>query len=336
MVRFVTQQGEAKVAALENEHYCFLLTNFGASIYAVEEKQPDGSTVDLVLTCRDPEAFTKSQCFFGATVGRVANRIGKGTFTLGGKEYQLTKNDGQNSAHGGHKTFARRFWDMELTEDAVIFTLESPDGEEGYPGNLKTKVTYRLDAEGRLEITHEAVSDKDTILGYTNHAYWCLGGMGKKIYEQKLQIFGDVYVETDAEIIPTGQILSVKGTPYDFTEPTALGEHIRDDFPPVQRNRGYDVSFVRRDREGTKAAVLTDPASGRKLEVFTTMPIIHIYSGNFLDNEPGKDGSVYNPHDAICLEAGRYPDAINHAHFGPAILHAGEHFCEKIWFQLTK
>lgn len=336
MIQLVASEGNAQLILMENDQLRLYLTNFGASIYAVEEKQADGTTVDLALTCDSLEAFTKNPCFFGATVGRVANRIGKGAFTLNGEKHRLTLNDGNNSAHGGNASFARRFWDTEFLEDGVVFTLSSPDGEEGYPGNLNTSVTYRFDEQGRIEITHTAISDKDTILGYTNHTYWCIGGMGKNIYEQQLQIFGDHYVETDAELIPTGQILSVAGTPYDFTKPTALGDHIHDDFPAVQRNRGYDVSFVRQDREGTAAAVLTDPVSGRRLEVTTTMPIIHIYTGNFLQDEPGKGGLLYQPHDAICLEAGRYPDAINHAHFGPAVLRAYEPYSEKIWFDLKR
>ena len=336
MIQLLANDGSAQLILMENDQLRLLLTNFGASIYAVQEKQSDGNLVDLALTCASLEAFTKNPCYFGATVGRVANRIKDGAFTLNGHAYQLTKNDGANSAHGGNQTFARRFWKTTLREDSVRFSFSSPDGEDGYPGKLDTSVTYRFDEDGRIEITHSAISNKDTILGYTNHTYWCLGGIGKNIYEQQLQIFGKYYVETDAELIPTGQILSVKDTPYDFTQPTALGTHIHDDFPAVQRNRGYDVSFIRQDRDPGRAAILTDSASGRRLEVSTTMPIIHIYSGNFLQDEPGKDGRLYQPHDAICLEASRFPDAINHAHFGPAILHANERFCEKIWFRLTR
>lgn len=333
MANVIYKKDNACLIELSSGKLRLTLTNWGASIYLLEMKTENGYD-DLTLSCDNLETFMTNTGFFGATVGRTVNRIKSGKFTLNGKEYQLTVNENSNSAHGGAVSFARRIWDYEiLADNKVKFSLFSPDGDEGYPGNLNTTVTYEL-TDSEVIISHWASADKDTLLSYTNHAYWCLGGNGVKIYDQKLTISADEYLEVDSELIPTGNIYSVKGTPFDFTEPHAIGERINDDHPALMANRGYDLSYVRKG-DGP-AAVLVDEASRRRLEVWSTYPDIHIYTGNFLEGEPGKNGRDYVRHDAICLEGSFFPDTVNHKNFGDGmILRADKEYNEKITFKIT-
>lgn len=335
MTKLFDSEQEICVYELVDGDIRLLVTNFGASIFSVEMKDASGAYQPITLGCDTIADFKQNGAFFGATVGRTVNRIGKGRFTLNGREYQLPLNDGNNSAHGGIRSYAIRAWDAEILKNGgVRFSLVSPDGDEGYPGALKATVTYSLH-DGKIRIDHEAVSDADTIVNFTNHTYWCLGGQDEKIYNQILTINGREYLETDAELIPTGQVLSVKGTPFDFTEPHAVGERIQENHPSLKVNRGYDVSFVRAEREPGLAAVLYDPRSGRKLEVSSSYPDIHLYTGNFLDGVRGRDGRRYQPHDALCLEGSLFPDAINHPCFGKIVLKKGEHYQEYIEFKLS-
>ena len=335
MIQLLESKGQAQLIVMENDLLRVQLTNFGAAIFSVQIKEADGKLDDIALTCDSLEEFLENRNFYGATVGRVVNRIKDGRAVIGGETYQLTLNDGNNSAHGGEASYAWRFWDTEICEDCVIFRIFSKDGEAGYPGNLQVEVEYRFDEEGALLITHRGTCDQETIMNMTNHTYWCLGGMDEKIYNQELFINGRYYLEADDELIPTGQILSVKDTPFDFTTAHPIGDHIFDDHHAIQHNRGYDVSFVRDGREMGLAARLTAPSKGRTLEVETTLPDIHIYTGNFLDNHPGKDGRKYTPHDAICLEGGLFPDAVNQPHFGKIFLKPGEEYFQQIKFRVT-
>jgi len=335
MIQLLQTNGQAQLVAMENDLLRVQLTNFGAAIFSAQIKEADGKLDDIALTCDSLEEFLENRNFYGATVGRVVNRIKNGHAVIGGKTYQLTLNDGNNSAHGAEACFALRFWETEICEDRVIFHLLSKDGEAGYPGNLQVAVEYRFDEDGALLITHRATCDQETILNMTNHTYWCLGGLDEKIYEQELLINGRYYLEVADDLIPTGQILSVKDTPFDFTAPRKIGERIFDEFHAIQHNRGYDVSFVRDGREMGLAARLTVPSKGRTLEVETDLPDIHIYTGNFLDNHPGKGGRKYTPHDAICLEGELFPDAVNHPHFGKIFLKPGEEYCQHIKFRVS-
>lgn len=336
MIKLGESHGEAKLVVMENDLLKVQLTNFGAAIFSLQIKEPDGSLDDIALTCDTLEQFMENRNFYGATVGRVVNRIKDGHVCISGKTYQLTRNDGNNSAHGAEACFAWRCWDTEVREDCVIFRLLSKDGEAGYPGNLQVEVEYRFDEDGALLITHRGICDQDTIMNMTNHTYWCLGGMDEKIYDQELYINGNYYLEADEELIPTGQIFRVKDTPFDFTTPHTIGERIYDKHPSLIHNRGYDISFVRNGREMGLAARLRAPSKGRVLEVETTLPDIHIYTGNFLNNDPGKNGRKYTPHDAICLEGCRFPDAVNKPHFGRIILRAGEAYLEQIRFRIKQ
>ena len=332
MIRILSSDGEAKLVCMESDLLRVKLCSFGAAIFSVEIKNSDGSWEDIALTCDTVCDFMENRNFYGATVGRVVNRIKEGRATINGKTYQLTINEGKNSSHGGEYSYAWRLWDTEVLEDCVRFRLLSRDGEAGYPGNLRVEVEYRFDTDGSLLITHRGVSDQDTILNMTNHTYWCLGGMEQKIYDQTLYINGSSYLELDSELIPTGRILPVENTPFDFTTPRKIGERIFDEFPAIRDNRGYDVSFVRNGEGMGLAARLT--AGARVLEVETTLPDIHIYTANFLNGDPGKGGRQYHAHDAICLEGELFPDAINHPNFGRIILEAGEQYCEQIRFRI--
>ena len=327
------KQTTAQLWTLENDCLRICLTNFGAAIFSFQVKDA-GKLEDIALTCDSLETFIQNRNFYGATVGRVVNRIKKGRATIGGKEYQLALNDGNNSAHGGEETYAWRIWDAEPQDNAVIFHLLSRDGEAGYPGNVQVEVEYRMEGNALL-VTHRAVSDRETIFNMTNHTYWCLGGLGEKIYDQELMINGNFFLEVDEELIPTGQILSVKDTPFDFTAPRRIGDGINDSVPMIKNNRGYDVSFVRSQRGMGLAARLTAPNKRRMLEVESTLPDLHIYTGNFLNGDSGKGGITYTAHDGICLEAERFPDAVNNAHFGNIFLKPNEKYEEEILFRVS-
>lgn len=330
-----TPDGGARLFELESALLRVRLTSFGAAVFSVEVKGPGGAWEDVALTCETLEDFVKNRNYYGATVGRTANRIRGGWAVISGRVFQLERNENGNSAHGGSASFAWRCWEAEASKDRVRFHLRSRDGEAGYPGNLDVDVEYRLAGEGELRIIHRGRCDRDTILNMTNHTYWCLGGPGEKIYGHELYVNGRYYLETDGEMLPTGQILSVAGTPFDFTEPHAIGRDIGQAHPVLLRDRGYDVSYVRDGRGLGLAARLIAPAKGRTLEVETTLPDIHVYTGNFLNGEPGK-GWNYQAHDAVCLEAQRFPDAVNHPHFGPILLQAGEEYLEEIRYRILQ
>ena len=336
VIRLLPDSGKARRVLLESERLRLCLTNFGAAIFSLEIKESGGRWEDIVLTCDSLESFVENRNYYGATVGRVVNRIRGGLAVINGVPFQLTKNDGENSAHGGDACFAWRYWDMDIQADRVLFHLLSRDGEAGYPGSVDVEVEYRFDEEGAILITHRGTCDRDTIMNLTNHTYWCLDGLGEKVYKQELFVNGKFYLETDEQLLPTGQILSVKGTPFDFTAPRPIGERILGNDPALRRSRGYDVSFVRSGRDMGLAARLTAPGSGRTLEVETTLPDIHIYTGNFLNGEPGKGGRRYMPHDAVCLEGGRFPDAVNQPHFGRIFLRRHEPYFEQIRFRITQ
>ncbi len=333
----VTGKGEEiHTFSIRNESGIELVvTNYGAAVYRLRMPDREGNMDDIVLTCDSMEKFMHNTGFFGATVGRVANRIRDGYFELNDTSYQLSQNEGTKHAHGGHTGFDKHVWDWKIKDNKVLFLHQSPDGNEGYPGNLSIEVTYELTDSGEVQITYTARSDKDTILNTINHAYFNLGGIKSgKIYHETLKIEGNYYLETDGQLIPTGQILSVKDTPYDFTTEKEIGQDIENEFPAVVRNRGYDVTFVRKKRGYGRAAVLKDSGTGRCLEVLTDYPSIHLYTGNFLENEPGWENYCYNKHESVCLEAQRFPYACEYPHFGDIILRAGEEYKQRVCYRL--
>lgn len=304
------------------------IISFGASIRALTVPDRDGNGVDIVLgfdACADYLAHT---AHFGAVVGRCANRIGSASFDLNGVRYPLCANQGANHLHGGPTGFSRQVWTLEdASEDAVTFSLVSPDGHEGYPGTLKASATYTL-TDDALRIDYRAVSDRDTICNLTNHAYFNLNGhAGGGVENQTVQIFSDAYTPTDKDSIPTGEIAPVAGTPLDLRAPQRIGAHIDDDFDQLRRSGGYDQNFVIDGEAGTlrPAAVAHAAESGITMRVETDRPGVQLYTGNGLgDTPPGKGGARYGRRSAFCLETQLFPDAPHHAGFPSAVLRAGE------------
>ncbi len=307
------------------------ITNYGGTVVSLKVADRNGKFEDVVLGYDNLDGYATGKAYIGATVGRYANRIAHATFTLDGTTYTLAKNDGDNHLHGG---FNKRVWTAKdvssIAGQALELTYLSKDGEEGFPGNLPVKVVYTLTDQNELKIDYSATTDKDTVLNLTNHAYFDLAGQGNgDILQQQIMIKADRFTPIDATSIPTGELRSVKGTPFDFTNSTAIGARIDQDDQQLKLGRGYDHNWVLNN--GTPgslflAAQAYDPHSGRVLEVSTTEPGIQLYTGNFLDGIHGKDGKVYNRRYAFCLETQHFPDSPNHPNFPSAELKPGQHF----------
>jgi len=307
------------------------ITNYGGTVVSLKVADRNGKFEDVVLGYDNLDGYATGKAYIGATVGRYANRIAHATFTLDGTTYTLAKNDGDNHLHGG---FNKRVWTAKDVSSSAAQALEltylSRDGEEGFPGNLPVKVVYTLTDQNELKIDYSATTDKDTVLNLTNHAYFDLAGQGNgDILQQQIMIKADRFTPIDATSIPTGELRSVKGTPFDFTNSTAIGARIDQDDQQLKLGRGYDHNWMLNN--GTPgslflAAQAYDPHSGRVLEVSTTEPGIQLYTGNFLDRIHGKDGKVYNRRYAFCLETQHFPDSPNHPNFPSAELKPGQHF----------
>lgn len=318
------------------------ITNYGGRVVSIQVPDRSGQMADVVLGFDDLQGYLGDNPFFGAIVGRYANRIAKGRFTLDGVEYKLPVNDGPNSLHGGLKGFDKRVWTaQEITtpQPALELTYLSKDGEEGYPGDLNVKVVYTLTDDNELKIDYSATTDKDTVLNLTNHSYFNLAGAGNgDILKQVIMINADRFTPVDATLIPTGELREVAGTPFDFRQPTAIGARINADDQQLKFGKGYDHNFVL-NREGSGlvlAARVTDPESGRVLEVLTTQPGLQFYTGNFLDGTiHGKGGKVYGHRSAFCLETQHFPDSPNHPSFPSTELKPGETYHEVTVFKFS-
>ncbi len=307
------------------------IMTYGATLTEMHVPDKQGAMGDVVLGFDDLKQYEAGKAYFGATVGRYANRIGGAKFSLDGKEYKLFANNGPNSLHGGKKGFDKVVWkgapEPNLAGPAVRFSYVSADGEEGYPGNLSVTVVYTLTNQNELKIDYTANTDQDTVLNLTNHSYWNLSaGKSPTILDEVMMIVADRYTPFDKEQIPTGKIDRVEGTPLDFRRPTVIGAHINE--APGGPPTGYDHNYVlNNDGQLALAARASDPQSGRVLEVFTTQPGLQFYTGNFLDGKvAGKGGVMYPQHGAFCLETQHYPDSPNHANFPTTTLHSGETF----------
>jgi aldose 1-epimerase len=287
----------------------------------------DGKPGDVVLGFDDLSGYTGKHPYFGALVGRYANRIAKGKFSLDGKDYTLATNDGPNALHGGLAGFDKKVWTAEpVGPSALKLTYTSPAGEEGYPGSLTATVTYTVTDDDALRIDYEATADAPTPVNLTNHTYFNLTGVpGHSILRHAIQLEADSYTPVDDTLIPTGKIDPVEGTPLDFRTPHAIGERIAD---MKGEPGGYDHNFVLRSggsAEPVLAATVTDPHSGRVLTMLTTEPGVQFYTGNFLDSSNvGKAGTAYPKHSGLCLEAQHFPDSVNQPSFPPVILKPGE------------
>ena len=308
------------------------ITNFGGILTSLMVPDKDGKLGDVILGFdnvggyQSPE-FLKSGPYFGALIGRYGNRIKDGKFTLDGKAYTLAKNNGANTLHGGKVGFDKVVWQAESGTSAegqsLKLTYLSKDGEEGYPGNLNVTVVYTLTADNALKIDYTATTDKATVVNLTNHAYFNLNhGAGKDILGHEVTLPADRYNVVDAGLIPTGELRPVKGTPFDFTTPHAIGERI------AQVPGGYDHNWVLNTPTGQHAAATVyEPATGRTMEVTTDQPGIQFYTGNFLDGTlTGKGGTVYGKNAGFCLETQHFPDSPNQPKFPSTVLKPGETF----------
>ena len=319
-----TARGESvTLFKIETPELTACVLDYGATVQALLVTDQDGKTVDVVLGHDTIEGYETHDGYLGACVGRVANRIGGAEFTLNGKTYPLAKNDGQNHLHGGLRGFDKYVWDAEVLEDGVKFSRVSPDMEEGYPGTLAVSVTYRV-GNGALTITYDAKSDQDTLCNLTNHSYFNLNGGGSAL-SHVLQINADQFLENSNQCMPTGKILSVDGTPFDFRAGKPVGQDIGANDQQLQNCGGYDHNFCLPDTgELYEAAVLASPERGITMKAFTTMPGVQLYTANFLGPWEGKGGTMYDRRGAVCLETQFYPNAMRCEGFRKPILKAGE------------
>jgi len=301
---------------------------YGATLVSLRLPDRKGEFADVILGFDNLEGYLGTHPYFGVIVGRYANRIAKGRFTLDGVEYTLAQNNNGNTLHGGLKGFDKVVWKPEPVQVAdgvgVKLTYLSKDMEEGYPGNLSVMVVYLLTNTGDLVIRYQAETDKKTPINLTNHAYWNLKGEGNgDVLGHALQLGADKFTAVDsaANLIPTGEISSVAGTVFDFTSPHPIGERI------AQVEGGYDHNFVLNGRAPARAARVEEPGSGRAMEIYTDQPAIQLYTGNFLDGTVvGKGGKAYQKHYAFCLETQHFPDSPNHPNFPSTILEPGQKY----------
>lgn len=323
------------VFTLRNAHGIEVrIITYGAIVVSIKTPDSRGRFADIVTGFDTLDGYLARSRFFGAVVGRYANRIANARFSLDGTTYGLAANNGRNHLHGGIRGFDKVVWKgtpFERAGDAgVTLTHVSADGDEGYPGNLNVTVTYTLDARDELVVDYAATSDRATPVNLTNHSYFNLAGDGNgDILSHLLTIEADAYTPTDETQIPTGQIAPVEGTPFDFRRPTPIGARIDADDEQIRRGRGYDHNFVlKAPRTGAlrHAARLADPSSGRTLDVATTEPGLQLYSGNNLDGAVGKSGHVYGRRTSVCLETQHFPDSPNHPEFPSTILRPGERY----------
>ena len=318
------------------------IMNFGGILLSLRVPDRQGNLDDVVLGYDRLESYFINGPHFGSIIGRYANRIANGKFSLDGADYTLPKNNGPNTLHGGVKGFDKVMWSAESQETpkavALVLRYTSVDEEEGFPGNLHAKVTYTLTDSDQLSIDYEATTDKATPVNLTSHGYFNLAGQGKgDALAHELTINGDHFTPVDKNLIPTGEFRSVKGTPLDFTKPTPIGARIAVHDEQMELGNGYDHNFViDRRRAGLElAARVYEPSSGRVMKIYTTEPGVQFYSANFLDGSTGKQGRAYKKHDAFCLETEHYPDSPNHSAFPSTILRPGQTYHSQTVYEFS-
>ena len=323
---------------LKNQNgYEVAVTNYGGSLVAIMVPDNDGQVANVIQGHDNiQDAIDSPEPFLSTLVGRYGNRIAKGKFTLEGKEYSLSINNGPNHLHGGPTGFHARVWDAEqLSENSLKLHYLSADGEEGFPGNLDMTVVYTFTDENELVIDYTGTTDKTTVVNMTNHGFFSLTGIANPtptIEDLECEINADYYVPIDDTSIPTGEIESVKGTPFDFTTPHAVGERIDADHIQTKRGAGYDHCFVlnkKQPGELTFAARVVEPKSGRMMEVYTTEPGVQVYTDNWADGYKGQHGATFPRRSAICFEAQHFPDSPNHPYFPSVVLKPGEVYTQK-------
>lgn len=312
----------------KNGEYVKIL-NYGGIIQSICIKDKNDELRDIVLGYDTIEAYEKHDKYMGAVVGRVANRIAKGKFSLNGKDYSLYINNGENHLHGGKEGFDRRIFTAKTVDSSLILNIISPDNDEGYPGELNLTVTYTFDDNG-IKIVYDATSSEDTPINITNHSYFNLSGYDcESMLHTKLKLYCDYYTPNDENAIPTGEIKSVKGTPMDFTEYKEIGKEIDADFDQTIYGKGYDTNWVINGNSGELRlfAEAIDENSGIKMKAFTTQPGVQFYTGNYIDDlVKGKNNIGFKERSGFCLETQNFPDAINKSNFPNPILKKGEKY----------
>jgi aldose 1-epimerase len=319
------------------------VTNLGGIIVAILVPNKAGKLADVVLGKDTLADYEAGHPFFGPITGRYANRIANAAFTLNGVEHKITKaGKGPHSLHGGASGFDKKVWEAQtVTEEGrvgVIMHHTSPDGDEGYPGELRCTVSYWLTPDNTLRLDYEATTSKPTVVNLTNHSYFNLGGHESgDILNHELTLHADRYTVTDEDLIPTGELASVAGTPLDFTQAKRIGERIDADFQALKFGHGYDHNYVLTSQSsGLKPCALAkDPRSGRVMEVRTTCPGVQLYTANHMKNTPGKDGVIYGTRQAFCLETQHFPDSPNKPSFPPTTLNPGEHYRQSTTFTFS-
>lgn len=329
---------EVGVYELKRGDFSVKLTNYGATVLSIILPDKHGKLADVVLGFDSVKGYEEQnpKKYFGAIVGRVANRIGGAQFTLSGTDYKLPANDGNNTLHGGPEGFSSVIWTVKSyrKDSHITFTYDSFDGEEGFPGNLSVTVTYILIQTNKLGVKMEAKAlNKATPVNLAQHTYWNLGGhTSGDILSHKLQLFASRITPVDPQLIPTGIIVTINGTAYDFLEPREIGSQIN------KLPDGYDVNYVLDSDSRVhlkKAAVVQESVSGRKMEIWTNAPGVQFYSGNMLHNVTGKGGFVYQEHAGLCLETQGFPDSVNHLNFPSQIVNPGQTYKHVMVYRFT-
>lgn len=337
---FDTKIGKIKWVTLTNAKGAeVVLSALGAGIVAIKLPDADGKLTDVVIGYDDPEAYLADGPCAGKTPGRYANRIAEGHLEIDGNVYNLPINNGPNHLHGGPDGFQNKIWNCEVEGNKVVFTLDSPDGDSGYPGNLHATVTYEWDDNNSLTIDYKAVTDKSTVVNLTNHAYFNLDGHGEgKCLDHVLKLNCSKWLPTSESLIPFGEMADVEGTPMDFREEHVIGSRMTDDFEAIRIGKGYDHCWVADVHDGTlrEIATLRSEKSGRKLTVSTTQPGVQVYTGGWLEGCPaGKDGAVYHDFSAVAIECQGCPDAPNKPNFPSQKLNPGEEYHQVIRFSFN-
>ena len=312
--------------------------NYGANLLTLFVPDKNGKTKDIVLGYEHLEDYFTNDAFFGCSVVPCGNRIGDAKFELDGVTYELEKNDGKNNLHGGTPGYHQVMYQAAVGDNSVTFTRVSPDGEQGYPGNLDVSLTYTLTDDNELKLHYVTKSDKNTLCNLTNHSYFNLKGhKGGQITDHIVTIKANGFTATSDDLIPDGTIVDVTDTPMDFRKPRCVGDDIDSDYPPIVLAGGYDHNYVLDKPEGTfaKVAEVTEKESGRTMEVYTDLPGMQLYSGNFIENEKGKDGQTYTKRTGICFETQFFPNSINVKSFTPCVIKAGETFESETMYKFS-
>lgn len=320
---------EATLYTLENQNKMVVtLSDFGATLVQVLVPDKEGKIRDVVLGYEDVTGYEKGEAFFGATVGRVANRIAKGEFKLNGVNYHLTTNDNGNNLHSGLNYYNKRMWQvLRKSKEEITFELISPSGDQGYPGEATIRVSYHLSEENELTITYQAKANEDTLFNMTNHSYFNLEGhQSSDTLSQEVWLNAQAFTPIDKALIPTGEISLVKGTPLDFTQAKEVGKEIDADFEQLKLAGGFDHNYVLEGRGFRKVASLYSKVTGIKMEVSTDLPGLQFYSGNFIEEEVGKDQVTYQKRQGLCFETQYFPNAVNEQGFNSPILLVGEEY----------